>query len=82
MIEFPVSQEWRGCAWRRVSVASSRRCVVAFAACVQEEKMTVEENKKLVLQHYEDFLHRRDADAVRRQLTADFVDHELPPGTP
>lgn len=44
--------------------------------------MTVEENKKLVLEHYEDFLHRRDADAVRKQLAADFVDHELPPGTP
>jgi hypothetical protein len=70
-------------AWLRV--AEGECCLQQappFAACVQEEKMTVEENKKLVLQHYEDFLHRRDADAVRRQLTADFVDHELPPGTP
>jgi steroid delta-isomerase-like uncharacterized protein len=44
--------------------------------------MTAEENKKLVLDHYEAFLHRRDDDAVRKQLAADFVDHEMPPGTP
>ena len=44
--------------------------------------MTAEENKKLVLDHYEAFLHRRDDDAARKQLAADFVDHEMPPGTP
>lgn len=44
--------------------------------------MTAEENKKLILDHYEDFVHRRDADAVRKQLAPDFVDHEMPPGTP
>lgn len=44
--------------------------------------MTLEKNKKLILDHYEAFVHRQDADAVRAQLTADFVDHEMPPGTP
>lgn len=44
--------------------------------------MTSEENKKLVLDHYEAFLHQRDDAAVRKQLAADFVDHEMPPGTP
>lgn len=44
--------------------------------------MTTEENKKLVLDHYEDFLHKRDDEAVRNQLASDFVDHEMPPGTP
>lgn len=44
--------------------------------------MTVDENKKLILDHYEAFVHRQDATAVRAQLTADFVDHEMPPGTP
>jgi predicted ester cyclase len=43
--------------------------------------MTLEENKKLVLDHYRAFL-RRDAEAIRKQLAADFVDHEAPPGTP
>ena len=44
--------------------------------------MTPEENKKLVVEHYDAFVHRQDAEAVRAQLTADFVDHEMPPGTP
>jgi len=42
--------------------------------------MTLEENKKLVLDHYE-ALYRLDAEAVRKQLAADFVDHEAPYGS-
>ena len=44
--------------------------------------MTIEENKKLILDHYESFVHQQDAEAVRKQLAADFRDHEMPPGTP
>src|SRR5690348_16578991 len=44
--------------------------------------MTSEENEKLVLEHYESFVHKRDADAVRKQLAPDFRDHEMPPDTP
>ena len=44
--------------------------------------MTTEENKKLVLEHYDSFVHKQDAEAVRKQLAADFRDHEMPPGTP
>lgn len=44
--------------------------------------MTLEENKKLILDHYEAFVHQQDSEAVRSQLAADFVDHEMPPGTP
>ena len=44
--------------------------------------MTLEEKKKLILDHYEAFVHRRDAETVRAQLAPDFVDHEMPPGTP
>ncbi len=43
--------------------------------------MTTAENKKLVLAHYESFL-RQDSDAVRKQLSADYRDNEMPPGTP
>jgi steroid delta-isomerase-like uncharacterized protein len=43
---------------------------------------TEEKNKKLVLEHYESFVHKQDAEAVRTQLGADFRDHEMPPGTP
>jgi len=49
---------------------------------VYSAKMTIEENKRLVLEHYEAFVERRDADAVRRQLAPDFRDHEMPPGIP
>jgi steroid delta-isomerase-like uncharacterized protein len=44
--------------------------------------MTTEENKKLVLEHYESFVNKQDAEAVRKQLAADFRDHEMPPETP
>ena len=44
--------------------------------------MSSEENKKLVLEHYESFLHKQDAEAVRKQLAPDFRDHEMPPETP
>jgi predicted ester cyclase len=43
--------------------------------------MTTEENKKLILDHYESSVHQQDTKAVRRQLAADFRDHEMPPGT-
>ena len=34
--------------------------------------MLPEENKKLVLDHYESFVNQQDAEAVRRQLAPDF----------
>ena len=43
--------------------------------------MTTVENKKLVLEHYESFVHKQDAEAIRKQLAADFRDHEMPPET-
>lgn len=43
--------------------------------------MNSEENKKLISEHYDAFL-RQDAEAVRKQLAADFRDHEMPPETP
>jgi predicted ester cyclase len=44
--------------------------------------MTSEENKKLILDHYDSFVHKQDAEAVRKQLAPDFRDHEMPPETP
>ena len=44
--------------------------------------MGLEENKKLVREHYKSFMDDQDAPAVRRQVAPDFVDHEMPPGTP
>jgi predicted ester cyclase len=34
------------------------------------------------LEHYESFVHKQDAEAVKKQLAADFQDHEMLPGTP
>jgi hypothetical protein len=42
--------------------------------------MNAEENKKLILAHYESFVHQQDAESARKQLAADFRDHEMPPG--
>jgi steroid delta-isomerase-like uncharacterized protein len=44
--------------------------------------MDSEDNKQLILEHYESFLQKHDAEAVRRHLAPDFRDHEMPPGTP
>lgn len=44
--------------------------------------MNSEENKRLVLEHYESFVHKQDAEAVRKQLAPDFRDNEMPPETP
>jgi hypothetical protein len=44
--------------------------------------MGLQENKNLILEHYDAFVHRQDAEAVRRQLAEDFRDHDMPPGIP
>ena len=44
--------------------------------------MTVEESKRLILEHYDSFLRQQDANAIHEQLAPDFIDHEMPPGTP
>jgi steroid delta-isomerase-like uncharacterized protein len=49
---------------------------------MRSEMVGAEENKKLILEHYESFVNRQDSEAVRRELSDDFIDHEMPPGTP
>jgi steroid delta-isomerase-like uncharacterized protein len=44
--------------------------------------MGLEENKNLILEHYDAFVLRQDAEAVRGQLTDDFRDHDMPAGIP
>lgn len=44
--------------------------------------MSIEENKKLILEHYESFVEKQDAEAIRKQLASDFRDNEMPPGIP
>jgi len=48
-----------------------------------EGRMTIEANEKLILEHYELFVHQQDAEAVRRQLAARlFGTRSATPGMP
>jgi len=40
----------------------------------------VEDNTRLVIGHFEAFVNRKDLDAIDRNMTADFVDHDGPGG--
>lgn len=44
--------------------------------------LTPEQMKQFVKAHFEDFVNRRDAAAIRRNMTPDFLDHDGPGGTP
>jgi hypothetical protein len=38
--------------------------------------LTVEQMKKLVRDHFEDFVNRRNAAVIRQNMTSDFYDHD------
>ena len=38
--------------------------------------------KQLVRNHFEDFVNRRNASVIRKNMTADFFDHDGPGGKP
>jgi ketosteroid isomerase-like protein len=44
------------------------------------QEQDAEENTTLVLRHFEDFVNRKDLDAIERNLDAGFVDHDGPGG--
>jgi predicted ester cyclase len=37
-------------------------------------------NKRFVIDHFDDFVNKRDLDAIDRNMAADFVDHDGPGG--
>ena len=43
---------------------------------------TAASNKRLVIEHFEDFVNRRDLAAIDRNMAADFLDHDGPGGRP
>jgi predicted ester cyclase len=45
-------------------------------------KLTTEQMKQRVREHFEDFVNRRKAEVIRTNMTADFYDHDGPGGTP
>lgn len=45
-------------------------------------KLSLDEMKQLVREHFEDFVNRRNAAVIRRNMTPDFYDHDGPGGRP
>ena len=45
-------------------------------------KLTTEEMKQRVRNHFEDFVNRRKAEVIRTNMTPDFYDHDGPGGKP
>ena len=42
----------------------------------------LERNKRFVIQHFEDFVNKKDLSAIDRNMSPDFVDHDGPEGKP
>jgi len=45
-------------------------------------KFSVDQRKQLVKDHFEDFVNRRNAAVIRKNMTPDFYDHDGPGGRP
>jgi predicted ester cyclase len=45
-------------------------------------KLTLDQMKKFVREHFEDFVNQRKAAVIRKNMTADFCDHDGPGGKP
>jgi len=45
-------------------------------------KLTVDQMKQSVREHFEDFVNRRNAAVIRKNMTPDFYDHDGPGGKP
>jgi predicted ester cyclase len=42
----------------------------------------LEQNKRLVIDHFDDFVNKKDLDAIERNMSPDFYDHDGPGGKP
>jgi len=45
-------------------------------------QLTTEQMKQFVRNHFEDFVNKRNAAVIRKNMTADFYDHDGPGGKP
>jgi predicted ester cyclase len=43
---------------------------------------TLERNKRLVIDHFDDFVNKKDLGAIDRNMSPDFYDHDGPGGKP
>ena len=46
------------------------------------DTVRLEENKRLVIEHFDDFVNKKDLGAIDRNMSADFYDHDGPGGKP
>ena len=46
----------------------------------EEETTTLERNKRLVIEHFDAFVNKKDLGAIDRNMAADFLDHDGPGG--
>jgi predicted ester cyclase len=44
------------------------------------DETAAQANKRLVIEHFNDFVNKRDLDAIDRNMTVDFIDHDGPDG--
>ena len=44
--------------------------------------LTLEQMKQFVRDHFEDFVNKRNAAVIRKNMTSDFLDHDGPGGKP
>src|SRR5215469_14190756 len=44
--------------------------------------LTLEQMKEIVRDHFEDFVNKRNAAVIRKNMTSDFYDHDGPGGKP
>ncbi len=48
----------------------------------QADMTEQERNRRLVVQHFEDFVNNKDLEAIDRNMSEDFLDHDGPDGQP
>ena len=46
------------------------------------ELATLERNKRFVIEHFDDFVNKKDLAAIDRNMSVDFYDHDGPGGKP
>jgi predicted SnoaL-like aldol condensation-catalyzing enzyme len=47
-----------------------------------DDAAQLERNRRFVIDHFEDFVNKKDLDAIYRNMAADFLDHDGPGGKP
>jgi predicted ester cyclase len=55
---------------------------MAVSSTMAAEEAMLERNKRLVIEHFDDFVNKKDLGAIDRNTTADFHDHDGPGGKP